>query len=290
VSSLSGGHFPVEVGRVMEDAFIDLLYRLGYTVFKGRDFGSGLDIIGKFYAHPISPKQLPNACTLLSPSFAPKGTTAFSVKRGNFTNTDVKELIDAVEEAKASQNDTLKSIEGMVIVSNFNKTEEQLDKLKEKNVYCWDGRRLIFYSAKAQAIQILSTKGEVEEIAIEEVDGSSYLIARQTDYVKIKNAIEASIDVFLDNHSDKIIFGADDVEKIMRFIYDNSLKKIVDSTKMDVQVSMKIHALGIVSEKVIKESYPFYAQDKSKHNRVFFPASISIFQYGSAPWSIIYSI
>lgn len=284
------GHFSVEVGRVMEDSFIGLLYRLGYTVFKGRDFGSGLDIIGKFYGHPINPK-LPNSCTLLPPSFSPSGTTAFSVKRGNFAKKDVKELIDKVQDAKNSANESLKSLEGMVIVTNFIRMEKDLDKLRQENVYCWDGRRLIFYSAKAQAIQELSFKSETEEIAVEGVNRCSYLIARETDpLAKIRNVITTNIVIFIDDHDKDLIIGADHIEKILGYIYDKSLKPIVDSTKMDVQVSLRIHALGVVSEKIVKESYPAYANEQPKHPKVFFPAEPLIFQYGSAPWAIVYSI
>jgi hypothetical protein len=282
------GHFAVEIGRAMEDSFIDLLYRLGYTVFKGRDFGTGLDIIGKFYSHPINPK-LPNSCTLLPPSFSPTGTTAFSVKRGNFRKKDVTELVEKVREATTKENETLRSIEGMVIVTNFTRAEKDLDELKQKNVYCWDGRRLIFYSAKAQAVQELSNRSEVEEIAIEGVNRSSYLIARETDPSKIRNVILASIVVFIDDHDKTLIIGADHIETILTYIYNKSLRQIVDSAKMDVQVSLKIHALGIVSEKIVKESYPAYANDQTKHPRVFFPADFLVFQYGSAPWAIIYS-
>jgi hypothetical protein len=193
--------------------------------------------------------------------------------------------------AKESRNETLRSVEGMVIITNFTRKEKDLDDLRAKNIYCWDGRRLIFYSAKAQAIQDLSTKSSVQEIAIEGINCSSYLIAIETDPVaKARNVITTHIVVFIDDHDKNLIIGADHVEKMLSYIYGKSLKPIIDSTKMDIQVSLQIHALGVVSEKIVKESYRGYANDHIKHNKAFFPAELPIFHYGSAPWAIIYSI
>jgi len=283
------GHFPVEIGRVMEDSFIGLLYRLGYTVSRGTDFESKLDIIGKFYGHPINP-NLPHMCTLLPPFFAPIGTTAFSVKRGNFGAKDVKELIDKVQKAKSSKNETLKSLEGMIIVTNFIRTEKDLDALLSKNVYCWDGRRLIFYSAKARAIQELTSRSSVQEIAIEGVNNSSYLIEIETETSEeLKNVISTNIVVFIDDHNKDLIISGDHIERMLEYIYKKSLGPIVDSTQMDVRVLLEIHALGVVHESIVKNSYNKYVKESSLHPQVFFSAEPSIFQYGSAPWVIVYS-
>lgn len=84
--------------------------------------------------------------------------TAFSLKAGNFTKKDVNELIEKFRKAKSSEDNYLKELEGMVIVTNYTKAEREINNLLSQRVYCWDGRRLIFYSAKARAIQELGVE------------------------------------------------------------------------------------------------------------------------------------
>jgi len=277
------GHFPPEVGRAMEDSFVNLLYRLGYTTSSERDPASGLDVIAKFYGEPINPTPS-NACKLLPPFFAPKGMTAFSLKRGNFAKKDVIELVEKFQKAKNSADSAYRALEGMVIVTNYSRTEEDIDKLLLQKVYCWDGRRLIFYSAKARFIQELASRGPVQEIAIEVVSNSSYLIETET----LKNAILANIVILIDNHDKRLIISSEQMEKMLVYIYDNSLKPIVQSTQLDVQVLLKIHTLGIANETIVKNSYNKYARENSFHPKVFFSAEPMIFQYGAAPWATLF--
>jgi len=281
------GHFSTEVGRAMEDAFISLLYRLGYFVYKGGDFGTGLDIVAKFSGEPIVPKP-PNSCTLLPPFFAPAGTTAFSIKRGNFRKKDVNELIEKTQRAKHSENEILKSLEGMVIATNFTRQERDLDSLRSREVYCWDGRRLIFYAAKAQAIQELASRSAVRERAIEGISQSSYLLEVETS-TALKNVISANVVVFIDDHDKNLLISADHVNRILEYIYEKSLEGIVKETQeMDVQAFLRIHALGVVNESIVRNAYKKYAQETSIHPKVTFSAEPMIFQYGSAPWEIVY--
>jgi len=277
------GHFPPEVSRAMEDSFVNLLYRLGYTVSSERDPASGLDVIAKFYGEPINPTP-PNTCRLLSPSFAPSGMTAFSLKRGNFVKKDVDELIEKFQKAKNSVGSPYSEIKGMVIVTNYTRTEEDIDKLLLQRVYCWDGRRLIFYSAKARTIQELASRGPVQEIGIGVVSKGSYLIETET----LKNAILANIVIFIDDHDKKLLISSEQMEKMLMYICDNSLKPIVQSTQLDVQVLLKIHTLGIANETIVKNSYNRYARENSLRPKVFFSVEPMIFQYGAAPWATLF--
>jgi hypothetical protein len=271
----------------MEDSFVSLLYRLGYTVYVKCDQKTGLDVIAKFYGEPIDPKPL-YPCNLLPPLFAPSGIIAFSLKRGAFSKSDVDELITKVKEARNLEDPLLNSIEGMVIATNFSLKENDVDTLLLQKIYCWDGRRLIFYSAKAQTIQNLASRGSVSEVLIGDLDKTSYLIEIETSE-KVKNSLSANVAVFIDDHSKELTIGSHHVEKILIFIWEKSLKQIAESTRFDIQVFLKIHALGIANEIVVKNAYKKYAMDVTLHPKVFFPAEPIVFQYGAAPWSILFS-
>lgn len=279
------GHFPPEVGRAMEDEFADLLDRIGYNVLRKRDPKSGIDVIAVFSGGPANPK-LPNKCILLRPSFAPSGLTGFSLKRGDFNEGDVTELLKKIERARTFDDKTLnyKSLEGAVIVTNYIKTETELDKLYYRNVYCWDGRRLIFYAAKARTIFDMASKGPVKEVAIESVNNVSYLIGTRT----LPNAILAEIAVWIDNHSKDLIIGYDHTKSILDFIYEKSLKPIAESSQLDIQALMKIHVLGIAEKTLVGNAYFDYAvKETSSHPNVFFSVNPQIFEYGAALWTTL---
>jgi hypothetical protein len=279
------GHFPPEKGRAMEDSFIDLLYRLGYMVYTGRN-GTGLDVIAEFYGKPVHP-TLTYQCKLLPPFFAPRGVTAFSLKAGDFAKRDIDELVEKFQKARNLQEFYLKKLEGMVIVTNYTKAEKEINNLLSKKVYCWDGRRLIFYSAKARAIQELWSRGPLQEIPIEVMKNSSYLIETETTGT-LKNAILANVHIFIDDHNSKSALGSECIEKILSYIYENSLKQIVESTQMDVQAFLKFHILGIADKTVVKNTYIKYARE-SRHPQVVFSIEPVIFQYGAAPWATLFT-
>jgi hypothetical protein len=277
------GHFYPEVGRAMEDEFADLLDRLGYSVLRKRDIKSGLDIIANFVGEPAKPK-FSNKCILRKPSFAPKNTTAFSLKREDFTEADVSELVEKTQKAKNSDDEVLKSIEGAIIVTNYTKTEDELDKLLSKSVYCWDGRRLIFYAAKARTISDLAFKGPVEEVVIESFGNATYIIQKET----LPRAILTNVAVFIDDHNKKLMVSYDHIKNILTYVYDHSFKKIVESTQLDVQALFKIHVLGIAEKALVEKAYIDYAvKEESAHPQVVFSAVPTIFQYGSAPWTAL---
>ena len=280
------GHFYPEVGRAMEEEFADLLDRIGYNVLRKRDPKSGIDIIAIFSGEPASPK-LPNKCTLLKPSFAPNGLTGFSLKRGDFNEMDVNELLDKIKKARAFDDKTLdyKGLKGAIIVTNYIKTELELERLYSKGVYCWDGRRLIFYAAKARTIFEMAIKGPVKEVTVERISNASYLIGTRT--LPDANAISAEISVWIDDHSKDLIIGYDHTKNILSFIYEKSLKPIVDSSQLDVQATLKIHVLGIAEKALVKKAYSDYAVETSKHPNVFFSANPQIFEYGAAPWTTL---
>lgn len=277
-----GGHFFPEVGRVMEDEFAVLIERLGYRVDRKRDEKSGLDIIAHFHGEPINPKP-PYECSLLKPFFAPEGRTAFSLKRGDFTQKDVDELLEKIKNTRNLKEEIYKSLRGASIVTNYTKTEAQLDNLSARSVYCLDGRRLIFYAAKARYVLELAFKGPLIEEVIEGLDKASYLIQTQTG----TGSILANIVILIDDHNRNFTMGHDDVQHMFKHIYEKSLKPMVDKTRLDVQVAFKFHILGIADKAIVENAYIDYARKQENHPKVVFSQPFAMFQYGAAPWATL---
>lgn len=266
----------------MEDEFAVLIERLGYRVDIKRHEKSGLDIIAHFNGEPINPKP-PKECTLIKPSFAPDGRTAFSLKRGDFIEADVDELLEKIKEARNLNEEIFKSIRGASIVINYTKTEAQLNNLLAKGVYCWDGRRLIFYAAKARSALELAFKGPLIEKVIEGFSKASYLIQTQPG----TGAMLANIVILIDDHDKNFTMGHDHVQQTLKYIYEKSLKPMVDANRLDVQVSFKFHILGIADKAVVENAYFDYARKESEHPKVIFSGPPVMFQYGAAPWATL---
>lgn len=276
------GHFAPEVGRAMEDEFGVLLERLGYRIDRKRDEKSGLDFIAHFNGEPINPKPQ-NECILLRPSFAPDLRTAFSLKRGDFTEGDVEELLEKVSKAKDFNEEVYQSIKGASIVTNYTKTEAQIDSLLARNVYCWDVRKLIFYAAKARSVLELAFKGPLIEKLVDGLNRTSYLIQTQTG----TGAMLANVAILIDDHDKTFTMGHDHVERALKIVYEKALKPMVDANRLDVQVAFKFHILGIADKTVVENAYFDYARKGSDHPKVVFSGPPLIFQYGAAPWAAL---
>lgn len=284
---LLAGHFPPEVSRIMEDQFAALLEKLGYRILRKRDPKSGLDIIAQFNGGPI-PKPK-NRCALLRPVFSPDGTTAFSLKRGNFRESDVAELLGKVKKVAGTDGDkTLRELQGQVMVTNYSKTESEVDRLFSRSVYCWDIRRLIFYSAKARVTRDLATRGPVREVRTERGIKASYLI--ETDEKIGSAAIKINIVVFLDDHNPDTSLGGDITKRVLGEIYSKTLEEIVQTTDLDVFATLSIHNLGILDGPLVRGAYHDYAGDSALHPRVTFAAVPNIFEYGAAPWATVLNL
>jgi len=272
----------------MENSFADLLERLGYNVLRKRDTKSGLDIIAEFKGQPKS-KELFQECRLLPPFFSPdaKDISAFSLKTGNFGLKDVTELVEKVKKATELEDDVLQKLRGKVIVTNYSKTETEIDKLRSADIFCWDIRRLIFYSAKAETIQNLARMSEVEEIAlsgIEGLTGTSYL--RGT--IIQENGIITNIAIFVDSHDSKLIVSSDHMTKMLAYTYEKSLKTLAKESQNKINVKFEVHVLGLANEELLKSSYSRYSRDFALHPKVLFNDEPFLSQYASAPWSILF--
>jgi hypothetical protein len=152
-----------------------------------------------------------------------------------------------------------------------------------KNVYCWDGRRLIFYSAKARSAIELAFRGPLKEEVIEGFSRGSYLVQKQTG----TGAMLANAVILIDNHDKNFTMGHDHVEHILKCIYEKSLKPMVDANRLFVQVTFKFHILGIADKTVVENAYFDYARKNSEHPMVVFSGPSVMFQYGAAPWATL---
>jgi hypothetical protein len=265
----------------MEDGFSFLIERLGFRIDRRREQKTGLDIITHFEGEPL-PKH-PRECKLLRPCFMPTGTVVISVKRGDISNSDINEVIDYTKNAKATGDDFYQSVDGIVIVTNYTKTEGKLNDIsKKKNIFCWDGRRLIFYAAKARYSQELALKGRVLEERIDSkgYEKFSYLIQTQTG----NQVILANIVVLLDEHDPNFSLGADHIKFVLKYIYDTSLKPMVKAN-IDIQAAFTWMILGIADKDLVTTAYNDYSGDESQHPKVTFSSRPQIFLYGAAPWA-----
>jgi hypothetical protein len=88
------GHIIQELGRTIEDEFTLLIEGIGYLVKRKRNPSPSIDLIAEFQGKPI-PETL-HPAELLPPPFPLEGITAFSIKRGDFRNKDVNDLLKAI--------------------------------------------------------------------------------------------------------------------------------------------------------------------------------------------------
>lgn len=277
------GHVAQELGEAAEREFNRLVEMLGYRVLRKRQPRPGIDLIASFSGDLSQKLHLP--CTLMRPIFAPDGYTAFSIKRGDFRKKDVDELLRDVKDAQASDDEVLKSVSGCILACNHVKTEGELDDLLDRNVYCWDLRRLIFYATKAKLAHKLAQSGPVREMSLQAESKGSYIIL-PSGTLDV-STMRVDVTIFIDDHHG--FMGYDHVYTILNNVYETGLEPIVGSTGYYVQVVTTIHALGLANSELAKRAFQDYAGDMSQHPKVSFSAEpgLQVYQYGAAPWSAI---
>jgi len=180
------------LGDSAEGDFYILAKTLGYKILRSRNPSPGIDFVAEF-----SGKAIENS-TLLRPSFSPDGITAFSVKSGDAKAGDVAELADYVHRSQGSPDELLKKMKGGVIVIGTMKTRGQIDDMSSQGIFCWDIRRLLFYSVKVRTVARLAETGPVIEHPLKGLDGG-FVIAPME---KISNSIlKVEATAFVDDHN-----------------------------------------------------------------------------------------
>jgi len=268
----------------MENVFSTLLERLGYRVLRKRCPRSGLDIIARYDGLPIPNPHF--TCKLQPPKFSPSGTAAFSLKRGDFTNGDIEELNEKVRNSQISDDELLKTINGSVIVTNVSKAEERIDELiQSKSVYCWDIRRLLFYSTKVRSCFNLLKDGPLIEYSLNGAIKGTYL---QKTGSSNEGMMSIFLDVLVDDHDKNLITGYEETTYILNTIYNKSIKNIIESTKLGIKIQLKFHVLGLANKNAMLSSYLDYVGKVEDHPGLQLPTTFEVYQFGAAPWGSIY--
>ncbi len=272
------GHFSQITGDSAEEDFYALSRAIGYVVFRSRNPSPGIDFVADFVGRPTE------NCTLLRPPFSPAGLTAFSVKSGDFVNADVEELLTYVSQCTASTDPTLKEVKGGVLVAGTNRTKGQLDDLVARGVYCWDIKRLIFYSVKAKTVFRLSDLGPVVEHPLHNGIKGGFVLS-VLDMTPTEVQVEAH--VFVDDHN--IVIQGDHVESILDQVSTLGLTPITNATHHDVRTEISLHALGPIQRLVADDAYRRYAA-QANNRRILFPADrgLEMQSYATGPWTAIF--
>lgn len=289
------GHLPPFLGRIVEKDVKKLLELLGYSIIRENEIKPSIDKVIYFIGEPKPVTKFP--CSLLEPKYSLGGYLAVSIKKGNFTERDVDDLLQDIEEAQNSDDDTLKKIENGLIVTNYLKSPSEIDDVEEKGVKCWDLSRLFLYSSKGRNANHLSRKGSVRECSIEVDYNITYL--RQLDLETLKteqeekqqNAIPVSIIVYIDEHKNEFIFSPDHYEGIIDQIYENELKNINENYDVNLNVQVELHVLNLINHDLVRKKHAEYTRKflplTDRHIGTIFKADLPIFQYRISPWSIL---
>lgn len=281
------GHHNPEVGRAFENGFVTLLERLGYRIWRIRDSITGIDVVATFNGKPLLPENH-KKCSLRKPLFSPDGVIAFSAKKGNFGEGDLKEL-----EEKISNQDTViirgteKPIEKGVIVTNYTTIESKVTKILERGLYCWDIIRLYFYANKARICYNLSQSSPIQEYLLDNKVNGSYII---NPYLLSDDIMKINVVIFIDEYKKDKELGGDHITHILKTIHDNTILPIVESTPLDIELRNEIHILNHADRELLDKNYVIFAGDNEQHPNVTYLRNIKIYTYESSPWLPILSL
>src|SRR2546425_7862651 len=215
---------------------------MGYDVLRRRNLTPGIDFIADFRGEVFG-----NA-TLLKPPFAPTGRTAFSVKAGDFEPRDIRELADYVAQCGQSPDGFLRGVQGGVIVANAVKTSGQLDAIRNQGIYCWDTRRLIFYSIRSKKVAANSELGAVVEHSLNPQLQASFTF---TIHDMQPNDLQAIADVFIDDHT--LLLQGDNLITILTLIQQTAVHPTAQQMHRKVKLKVSIHSLGPLQRTVVED-------------------------------------
>lgn len=261
----------------MEDEFVRLLGKLGYRIVKRQHGRPSIDVISDFPKKPLDGSQGP---PLRPPWFAPAGRTAFSVKEGSVRAKHVEELRKSCSLARRSRNPLLKKISGGVLVTNEVLPLAKIDKIRRAGVYCWDMRRLLFYSAKSRVVDTVGERGGLIEYPLRLFEEASCLLR-----VSGTSGSRLDCDVFLDDH--RCDLSAEDVLDLLREAHRIALAPVAQNLPSPITATMSLHVLGTVDPDLARLSYDGFCRDTTSHQRIDFPnaSHFRVYQYGPAAWS-----
>lgn len=271
------GHFSQILGDSAEDDLYALAIVMGYNVIRRRNLNPGIDFIADFAGNALD-----NA-TLLRPPFSPEGPTAFSVKAGEISQHDVEELLGYLTQCSSSTDPTLRNVRGGVLVSGTMKTIGQINSIRSSGVYCWDARRLIFYSIKAKKVQSNSELGPVREHPLPNPlkGGFTFTIQGMST-----NEIDAVADVFVDDQSQDI--QGDHISAILSAIYNVAVTPVVQSTQRRVKLRLSLHALGPIQRPIVQAGYERYRRQPPASLLPYPTTDLELQSYATGPWTALF--
>ena len=270
------GHLAQILGDVMEDEFSNLLEKLAYRIIQRRNIAPPLDFICDFLRRPLDGSQGPS---LRTPWFSPAGKTAFSVKEGALRKKDVTELKKACQSARRSSRQHLKRLSGAVLVTNEVLPLFKIDRIRGDGIYCWDMRRLLFYSIKARLAN--SEAHRAVEYPLKLFEEASCLVrpGRATSA-----RIRLNVDIFFDDHHCNLT--SNDVADVLRETYGVSLASIARRIPYSVAAKLSLHVLGMVDPALARKSYEEFKQEMSHKGITLDDVSnFLVCQYRPSAWS-----
>jgi len=272
------GHLAQVLGDVMEDEFVKLLGIIGYHVVRRRNLRPSFDIIADFPRRPVNGSKGPS---LRPPWFSPAGRTAFSVKEGDLRKKHITELKSNYQSARRSQDSLLKRISGTVLATNEVLPLSSIDRIRKSGPYCWDMRRLLFYSAKARIVRIAGERGGLVEYPLKLFEEASCLL--RVSGTPSSNLI-LDCNIFLDDHRSNL--GGDDTLDLFRETHRTALAPVARNLPSPIAAVLSLHALGIVDPELAHKSYEEFSKDENAHRRIeLAPSNFKVYQYGPAAWS-----
>lgn len=282
------GHLGPLLGDTAEKDVRNLLEILGYSIIREPNITPNIDKIIKFIGKPKLPNNIP--CKIIKPLFSPEGIIAISIKKGAFGNSDVKDLLTDIMNAKKSDDETLKNINSGMILSNNTINPNQIDKILKNGIYCWDLTRLLFYASKCRCLKTLSYDGAIRENILKTKINATYI--RQWKISDLKdNTIEGIFKIFIDEYKDDFIYSRDHHEQILDIIFNEEIKPLVEERDLNVYAQFEIHVLNIANVELIKKTHidcsQKYIRDKMGEIKITFKADLPIYRYRTSPWSVL---
>jgi hypothetical protein len=273
------GHFSQILGDSAEEDFYALALDIGYNVIRRRNLSPGIDFIAEFRGTVFE-----NA-VLLKPPFAPDGVVAFSVKAGEVSSGDVDQLNDYVSECRRSTDTTLQRVTGAILVAGTLKTAGQINSIKTAGVFCWDARRLIFYSIKAKKVAAHSDLGQVTEHALTSPLNGTFIF---TIHDMQPNNVDATADVFVDDHN--ISIQGDHLSSMLTSIHQLAVLPTVQSMHRQVKLKLSVHALGPIMRSVVEQAYETYRRQPPSSLLLHPVTELELQSYATGSWTAIFRV
>jgi hypothetical protein len=274
------GHFSQILGDSAEEDFYALARAIGYGIIRQRNPSPGIDFVAEFTGTTVE------NCILLRPPHSPNGPTAFSVKSGDATSADVRELIDYVADCQRSRDPLLRQIAGGVLVVGAMKTKDQINHLSDQGVACWDMRRLIFYSIKAKTVARLADTGRVVEHPLLNGIKGGFVQAPQS--MPSNSVFAVEVHLFVDDHD--LVIQADHLTNMLDQVYNDGLRPIIQATRYDIELRLSLHAMGPIQRVIVNQAY----RDYSSRNRpgLILPSDPEFVMqsYATSPWASIFRV